>query len=199
MREWTRSVSTWGRASELNFSKIHAKVEFIKRWSTHWSVLGTKEHPRCRGRRVLPLGRPTKLPTKCARKRLNTGLRLAVIAPKTHDSGIEPNTKGKLSCSRNPGFSQQSHLSPWQVASSLTSNAPLSVLPLVRSLRTLSAQIRLQRPSQALLLACSATMPASAAHLTKTFRATTARTTSMSRRRGMTPAAVLRSKELTYV
>lgn len=124
---------------------------------------------------------------------------LVAARASAHGWMISFNHKGTRSCSKKPGSSQQSLLSPSQAAWSPTWSALRLAQPQARLPLTPSVLTRLLALPQVWPQACCATTLASAAPQTNTSPAHTGQHTHHERRWGLRPGGVLRSKDLSYV
>ena len=198
--QFQQKTAQWDSATMQFFAAARASCQ---RLNTHrWGLCPfayclVRDPHSCRF--VPRVGQPASFLWDLAEKCRNLLIALAVIACTVNLLTIEITTKGTKTCLRKLGSSQQRLHSAWLVVWKLTCSVAPSVQQLVRLQQTRLVQIKQQQHLPVPPLACCATMQASAARHAKTFRANLARFTDMNSRPGIPLAAVLRSKDPTYV
>jgi len=137
--------------------------------------------------------RPADRAGICAEKRSNGVFALAATPSSAHALSTVSQKEGNFPCLPKTGSSQQLQPSPSQAVLKTIVSAPLSVLAqVVLLVKPCAMAAALRAPLQ---VASSAHWPTTS----KTQRARAARITFNNRRRGLTPAAVLRSKDQPHV
>lgn len=149
-------------------------------------------------RSVPIVGQPVSFCSFCAKICWNLNIALAVWMGTVNLLTIEITRKGKKTCLRKLGSSQQL-LSLLLVAWKLTCSAALSVLQAGLSWVHRSALAKLKVLLLVPLVRFCLITQALRVSLAKTIRATLARNIDINRRRDLIPAAFLRSKDPEYV
>jgi hypothetical protein len=150
-------------------------------------------------RSVPIVGQPVSFCSVCAKTCRNLVIALAVWVGTVNLLAIELTNKGKKTCLRKLGSSQQQLLSHSLVAWKLTCSAALSVQRAGLFWVRRSALAKLKVPLLVPLVRFCSITQVLRVSLAKTIRATSARNIDINRRRDLIPAAFLRSKDPEYV
>jgi hypothetical protein len=150
-------------------------------------------------RSVPIVGQPVSFCSFCAKICRNLNIALAVWMGTVNLLTIEITHKGKKTCLRKLGSSQQQLLSLLLVAWKLTCSAALSVLQAGLSWVHRSALAKLKVPLLVPLVRFCLITQALRVSLAKTICATLARNIDINRRQDLIPAAFLRLKDPEYV